>query len=49
LGAAETGASQAESSGWATELQSYKSLPDYLWQTEAVYGWFNAAGALGVF
>jgi hypothetical protein len=34
---------------WATELQSYKSVPDYLWQTEAVYGWFNAAGALGVF
>jgi hypothetical protein len=34
---------------WATELKSYKSVPDYLWQTEAVYGWFNAAGALGVF
>ena len=34
---------------FATELQSYKSVPDYLWQTEAVYGWFNAAGALGVF
>jgi hypothetical protein len=34
---------------FATELQSYKSVPDYLWQTEAMYGWFNAAGALGVF
>jgi len=34
---------------WATELKSYKSVPDYLWQTEAIYGWFNAAGALGVF
>jgi hypothetical protein len=39
----------ADQNHWATELQSYKSLPDYLWQTEAVYGWFNAAGALGVF
>jgi hypothetical protein len=34
---------------FATELQSYKSVPDYLWQTEAMYGWFNAAGTLGVF
>ena len=34
---------------WATELAAYKSVPDYLWQTEAIYGWFNAAGALGVF
>jgi hypothetical protein len=33
----------------AVELQSYKSVPDYLWQTEAVYGWINAAGTLGVF
>jgi hypothetical protein len=34
---------------FATELASYKSVPDYLWQAEATYGWFNAAGALGVF
>jgi hypothetical protein len=34
---------------WARELQSYKSVPDYLWQVEAVYGWINAAGPLGVF
>jgi hypothetical protein len=34
---------------WAHELLSYKSVPDYLWQAEMVYGWFNAAGELGVF
>jgi hypothetical protein len=34
---------------FAQELTSYKSVPDYLWQTEAVYGWFNAAGPLGIF
>jgi hypothetical protein len=34
---------------FAQELASYKSVPDYLWQTEAVYGWFNAAGPLGIF
>jgi hypothetical protein len=34
---------------FAHELLSYKSVPDYLWQAEAVYGWFNAAGERGVF
>jgi hypothetical protein len=34
---------------YAVELQAYKSVPDFLWETEAVYGWINAAGKLGVF
>ena len=34
---------------WAHELVSYKSVPDYLWQAELVYGWFNAPGERGVF
>ena len=34
---------------YAAELKSYKSVADYLWQTEAVYGWINAAGERGVF
>ena len=34
---------------WARELQSYKSVPDYLWQAEAQLGWINAAGPLGVY
>jgi hypothetical protein len=34
---------------YAVELQAYKSVPDFLWGTEAVYGWINAAGERGVF
>jgi len=34
---------------FAVELQGYKSVPDFLWATEAVYGWINAAGERGVF
>jgi hypothetical protein len=34
---------------WAHDLVSYKSVPDYLWQAELVYGWFGAPGQLGVF
>ncbi len=34
---------------WAHELRAYKSVPDYLWQTESVYGWFNTASPRGVF
>jgi hypothetical protein len=33
----------------AVELQAYKSVPDFLWATESVYGWINAAGERGVF
>jgi hypothetical protein len=33
----------------AYELQSYKSVPDYLWQAELVYGWFNDPSARGTF
>jgi len=39
----------ADQNHWAHELLSYKSVPDYLWQAEMVYGWFNAPGQLGVF
>ena len=34
---------------FAVELQGYKSVPDFLWATEAVHGWINAAGERGVF
>jgi hypothetical protein len=34
---------------WAHELADYKSVPDYLWQAELVYGWFNAPSERGVF
>ena len=34
---------------WAHELVSYKSVADYLWQAEMVYGWFNAPSVRGVF
>jgi len=34
---------------FSVELQAYKSVPDFLWATEAVYGWINAAGERGVF
>jgi hypothetical protein len=34
---------------WAHELEGYKSVPDYLWQSELVYGWFGAPGARGVY
>jgi hypothetical protein len=34
---------------WAHDLQAYKSVPDFLWQVESLYGWINAAGPLGVF
>jgi hypothetical protein len=34
---------------WAHELAAYKSVPDYLWQAELVYGWFNAPSERGVF
>jgi hypothetical protein len=33
----------------AVELQAYKSVPDFLWETESVYGWINASGERGVF
>ena len=33
----------------AYELSNYKSVPDYLYQTELVYGWFNDPSARGVF
>ena len=29
--------------------QSLKSIPDFLWAAESVYGWINAAGERGVF
>jgi len=38
-----------DQNSYAHELQSYKSVPDYLWEAEEVYGWINAAGELGVF
>jgi hypothetical protein len=34
---------------FAHDLQSYKSVPDYLWEVESLYGWINAAGPLGIF
>jgi hypothetical protein len=34
---------------FAYELQLYKSVPDYLWQAELVYGWFSAADPRGVY
>ncbi|MBC8132831.1 MAG: hypothetical protein H7X95_07600, partial [Deltaproteobacteria bacterium] len=34
---------------WAHELQGYKSVPDYLWQAELVFGWFSAPSTRGVF
>jgi len=34
---------------YARELSLYKSVPDYLWQAELVYGWFNAPSERGVF
>ncbi|HVR63258.1 MAG TPA: zinc-dependent metalloprotease [Polyangia bacterium] len=33
----------------AYELQSYKSVPDYLWQAEAAYGWFDPPSTRGTF
>ena len=33
----------------AYELQSYKSVPDYLWQAEQAYGWFDPPSARGVY
>ncbi|HEX3698748.1 MAG TPA: hypothetical protein VH374_25490 [Polyangia bacterium] len=33
----------------AYELQSYKSVPDYLWQAEQVYGWFDPPSTRGTF
>jgi hypothetical protein len=34
---------------YAYELQGYKSVPDYLWQAELIYGWFGAPNARGVY
>jgi len=34
---------------WSHELVTYKAVPDYLWQAELVYGWFNAPSERGVF
>jgi hypothetical protein len=34
---------------WAHDLAAYKSVPDYLWQAELVYGWFNAPSERGVY
>jgi len=34
---------------WAHELVAYKSVPDYLWQAELVYGWFGAPDPRGTF
>jgi hypothetical protein len=34
---------------YAVELQAYKSVPDFLWEVESVYGWINAGGERGVF
>jgi hypothetical protein len=34
---------------WAHELVGYKSVPDYLWQAELVYGWFTAPDPRGTF
>jgi hypothetical protein len=34
---------------WAHELVGYKSVPDYLWQAELVYGWFGPPDPRGTF
>ena len=34
---------------YAHDLQAYKSVPDYLWQAELVYGWFPAPNQRGVY
>jgi hypothetical protein len=34
---------------WAYQLQSYKSVPDYLWQAEQVYGWFDPPATRGTY
>lgn len=34
---------------FAHDLQAYKSVPDYLWQAELVYGWFGAPDQRGVY
>jgi hypothetical protein len=34
---------------WAHELSAYKSVADYLWQTEAAYGWFDDASQRGIY
>ena len=33
----------------AYELKSYKSVPDYLWQAESLYGWFSGPQTRGTF
>jgi hypothetical protein len=38
-----------EQNHFAHELAAYKSVPDYLWQTEQVYGWFDAPGQRGIY
>jgi hypothetical protein len=34
---------------FAHDLQAYKSVPDYLWQAELVYGWFAGPSQRGVY
>ena len=34
---------------FAHDLQGYKSVPDYLWQAELVYGWFAGPNQRGVY